>query len=233
MKSSALLTFVLAAVASAHIVITYPGWRGNNLITNETFPYGMQWMYPCGGHNVTQNRTYWPTTGGAVAFQPGWFRGHSTAFAYINMGFGTGGPDGGPINMSNIMVPQFQILGPTNNPFPGTICLPQVPLPTNTTVKAGDHATIQIVELALHGAALFSCVDIIFAEPGSDKLNEVNETNCYNSTDIGFAEVYTITTKESGTDQYVDESSATSLRQISWAGWLPLIGAGLWMMLLA
>lgn len=47
MKSSALLTFVLAAVASAHIVITYPGWRGNTLITNATFPYGMQWMYPC------------------------------------------------------------------------------------------------------------------------------------------------------------------------------------------
>lgn len=75
------------------------------------------------------------------------------------MGFGSDGPDGGPINMSNPMVPQFQILGPTNNPFPGTICLPQVPLPTNTTVKAGDKATIQIVELAVHGAALFSVCD--------------------------------------------------------------------------
>lgn len=105
---------------------------------------------------MTQNRTYWPTTGGAVAFQPGWFRGHETAFAYVNLGFGTDGPDGGPLNMSNPMVPQFQILGPTNNPFPGTICLPQVPLPTNATVKAGDKATIQIVELAIHGAALFS-----------------------------------------------------------------------------
>jgi hypothetical protein len=31
----------------AHTVITYPGWRGDNLITNDTFPYGMQWMYPC------------------------------------------------------------------------------------------------------------------------------------------------------------------------------------------
>lgn len=36
----------LAALASAHTVITYPGWRGN-LITNETYPYGMQWIYPC------------------------------------------------------------------------------------------------------------------------------------------------------------------------------------------
>ena len=31
----------------AHTVLTYPGWRGDNLVTNDTFPYGMQWMYPC------------------------------------------------------------------------------------------------------------------------------------------------------------------------------------------
>jgi hypothetical protein len=56
------------SLAAAHTVITYPGWRGNNLHTtgeapqynpdtigidynsnNDTysFPYGMQWMYPC------------------------------------------------------------------------------------------------------------------------------------------------------------------------------------------
>ena len=109
-----------------------------------------------GGISLTTNRTYWPTTGGAIAFQPGWFRGHQTAFAYVNIGFGTEGPDGGPANMTQNIVPQFQILGPTNNPYPGTICLPQVPLPANTTVKAGDHATIQVVMLAMHGAALFS-----------------------------------------------------------------------------
>lgn len=106
--------------------------------------------------NTTQNRTYWPTTGGAVAFQPGWFRGHETALAFINLGFGTDGPDDGPKNMSNPMVGPFQIKGPTNNPYPGTICLPQVPLPVNASVKAGDKATIQVVELAVHGAALFS-----------------------------------------------------------------------------
>lgn len=42
-----LITLALAAIASAHSVISYPGWRGNSLITNDTFPYGMQWMYPC------------------------------------------------------------------------------------------------------------------------------------------------------------------------------------------
>ena len=55
------------ALSRAHIIITYPGMRGNNLHTNGTlpqldadtigintydngthgFPYGMQWMYPC------------------------------------------------------------------------------------------------------------------------------------------------------------------------------------------
>lgn len=109
-----------------------------------------------GGLTSITNRTFWPTTGGAVAFQPGWFQGHQTAFLYVNMGFGTDGPNGGPKNMSFPMVPPFQLLGPSNNPYPGTVCLPQIPLPAKTTVKAGDNATIQIVEIAAHGASLFS-----------------------------------------------------------------------------
>lgn len=72
------------------------------------------------------------------------------------MGFGTDGPGNGPKNMSFPMVPPFQLRGPSNNPYPGTVCLPQVPLPANTQVKAGDNATIQIVEIAAHGASLFS-----------------------------------------------------------------------------
>lgn len=75
---------------------------------------------------------------------------------YVNLGFGTDGPDNGPPNMSNPMVPPFQILGPSKNPYPGTVCLPQVPLPSGATVNPGDNATIQVVELAVHGAALYS-----------------------------------------------------------------------------
>ncbi len=55
-----LLTTYISLV-TAHTIITYPGYRGNNLIKNgttleseglgegpnNTFPYGMQWMYPC------------------------------------------------------------------------------------------------------------------------------------------------------------------------------------------
>ncbi|OAA61904.1 hypothetical protein SPI_04763 [Niveomyces insectorum RCEF 264] len=234
-----LAALVGASLVSAHTVIVYPGWRGDNLITNDTFPYGMQWMYPCGGMRTTTNRTYWPVSGGAVSFQPGWFQGHATAQIFINLGFGTDGPDGGPPNMSNPMVPQFGIIGPSKNPYPGTICLPQVPLPVNASVKVGDNATIQVVELAVHGASLYSCVDITFVEDNDPRLATVNETNCFNSTDIGFSDVYTMTTKLAGTNSSVTKSGAGSLFRraqgssawLHYAGWLPVVFGSAWLLL--
>jgi len=202
------------SLATAHSVITYPGWRGDKLITNATFPYGMQWMYPCGGTPTTTNRTLWPTTGGAIALQPGWFQGHATAFFYMNMGFGNDGPDGGPPNMSFPMVSVFQIVGPSKNPYPGTFCLPQVPLPANTTVNVGDNATIQVVETAIHGAALYSCVDITFADPAD--VAEVNSSNCFNSSDISFNNVYTIA------------QSSSSGASRTYATLLPLVATLMW-----
>lgn len=101
---------------------------------------------------ISSNRTYWPLNGGAIAFQPGWFSGHETAFLYVNMGLGTIPP-----NYSHPLLPVFEITGPTNNEYPSLdVCLPQVPLPANVTVNVGDNATLQIVEAAKHGAALFS-----------------------------------------------------------------------------
>jgi len=204
-RAIALLSLLISLVHS-HTVITYPGWRGDNLHTNGTveetnglgvyyangsqesaiWPYGMEWMYPCGGMPTSTNRTLWPVRGGAVAIQPGWFQGHATAFFYINLGLGTIPP-----NMSHPMVPAFQIVGPTSQPYPGTFCLPQVPLPANISVQVGDNATIQVVETAIHGAALFNCVDITFADPVD--VPEVNETNCFNSSDISFELVFTTT----------------------------------------
>ncbi|KAH7065709.1 hypothetical protein BKA63DRAFT_524461 [Paraphoma chrysanthemicola] len=209
------LVFIVAtwSVASAHTVITYPGWRGNNIHTNGTisdtdpnikagsiginyengtygFPYGMQWMYPCGGMPTSQNRTKWPLKGGAIAIQPGWFPGHSQAQFYFNMGYGNE-----PLNYSHTMLPVFSITGPSNQQYDGTFCMPQVPLPVNYTPKVGDNATIQVIELAQHGAALYNCADITFAEP--EDVPEVNKTNCFNSTEpnqkIGFQMLYTTT----------------------------------------
>lgn len=100
---------------------------------------------------VSQNRTKWPVKGGAVGVQPGWFSGHSSAFMYINLG-----DDNVPRNYNMIMQPVFQIVGPSNTIYPGSICLPQVPLPANYTAKVGNNATIQVIELAQHGAALYN-----------------------------------------------------------------------------
>jgi hypothetical protein len=236
MFSSTLLAVAGATLASAHTIITYPGWRGNNLLTNEDYPYGMQWIYPCGGMPTTTNRTFWPTTGGAVAFQPGWFSGHATAFIYINLGFGNEGPEfdrslAGPPNMSHPMINPFQIIGPTKNPYPGTVCLPQVPLPAGASVKAGDNATIQVVELALHGAALYSCVDITFAEPGDPRIPLVNETNCFNSTDIGAADIYTLTMRESGSNIASPSAAAPALQKLAAWAYVPVLVGGLWALL--
>jgi len=101
---------------------------------------------------LTTNRTKWPTTGGALSFQPGWQTGHKTALIYINMGLGTV-----PRNYSMIMLPVFQIILPSNEQDQGaSVCLPQVPLPVGLSVRAGDNATIQLVESAQHGAGLYN-----------------------------------------------------------------------------
>lgn len=173
MQLRALLAF--AACAQAHLHISYPGWRGNNLVVNGTvaetnglsigfengtdnpvFPYGMQWQYPCGGLPVGQNRTSWPVNG-ALSFQPGLQSGHSKALIYVNLGLGNI-----PSNYSQIMVPVFNIDGPTNSEYQDGVCLQHVPLPTGVTVKPGDNATIQVVEAAKHGAALYSVSHLPF-----------------------------------------------------------------------
>lgn len=100
---------------------------------------------------ISDNRTLWPVGGGAIGVQPGWFQGHSSAFFYINLGEGSV-----PENYSLVMQPVFEITGPNNLLYPGSFCLPQVPLPVNFTAVVGHNATIQIIETAQHGAALYN-----------------------------------------------------------------------------
>ncbi|KAF2733769.1 hypothetical protein EJ04DRAFT_438393 [Polyplosphaeria fusca] len=229
------------SLASAHTVIVYPGWRGNNIHTNGTvsdndptvkpgslgitwengtygFPYGMQWMYPCGGMPTSRNRTNWPIGGGAISIQPGWFPGHSLALFYINMGFGNE-----PLNMSHAMVPVFQITGPSNVQYDGTFCLPQVPLPANYTPQVGDNATIQVIEAAQHGAALYNCVDITFTEP--EDVEPVTPQNCLNSSDIGFNLVFTSTSLSAAhasvqMNAYLSLALPLLLIASSWIAWI-------------
>ncbi|KAK2733340.1 hypothetical protein FQN57_002160 [Myotisia sp. PD_48] len=234
---AAILTLLFATLVQSHTVIVYPGWRGNTLHSNGTvddtrglpiapakngsgslYPYGMQWLYPCGGMPQSLNRTKWPVTGGAISFQPGWFSGHKTAFIYMNLGLGTI-----PLNMSHPMVPPFQIVGPTAKPYPGTFCLPQVPLPTNITVKVGDNATIQVVETAVHGAALYNCVDITFADVKD--VEPVTKENCFNSTEITHKLIYSLENVETKTSGSPMTTIYSSL------GIIPLLLAGYYMRL--
>jgi len=115
---------------------------------------------------------------------PGWNAGHPTSFFYINMGFGSDPP-----NMTNVMHSVFQSTGPSKNPFPGQFCLPFVPLPANASVQVGDNATIQVIQVALHGASLYNCADITFV----DAADADPVPDCTNSSDIGFNLVYTTT----------------------------------------
>ncbi|KAM5468820.1 hypothetical protein MauCBS54593_004815 [Microsporum audouinii] len=226
------LTLVFATIAAkGHTVIVYPGWRENNLHSNGTvdetngagvairanssellYPYGMQWIYPCGGTVTSTNRTKWPVNGGALSFQPGWFPGHKTALIYVNLGMGTT-----PLNMSLPMVPPFQITGPTVAPYPGTFCLPQVPLPANISVKVGDNATIQVVEAARHGAVLYNCVDITFAEP--EDVEPVTRDNCFNSTNITASTIYAIPDKPTNAAHTTAIFTALSVMPLILAGY--------------
>ena len=104
-----------------------------------------------GGMPMSTNRTKWPVTGGAIGLQPGWFQGHSNALIYINLGEGTV-----PLNYSLVMQSVFGIVGPDNQQYNASICIPQVPLPVNYTATVGANATIQIIETAQHGAALYN-----------------------------------------------------------------------------
>jgi len=104
---------------------------------------------------LSTNRTKWPVNGGAVSIQPGWFPGHSLALFYMNIGINKPG-DLAPPNMSHPVVPPFQLVGPDNIEYPGQFCIPQVGMPANLSLKVGDLITLQVIETAQHGAALYN-----------------------------------------------------------------------------
>jgi hypothetical protein len=83
-------------------------------------------------------------------------------------------------------------------------------------------------------------VDITFAEPNDPRIGNVNESNCFNSNDIGFADIYTITSKAPGSDDPKTSDAETTFwyfRRHStyspwrYAGWLPVVLGGLYVFL--
>jgi hypothetical protein len=112
---------------------------------------------------VTSNRTYWPSTGGAIAFKPSFLEGQPTAQIFINLGLGTDYINSDQLQLNNMnisMVSQLGIQGLSGStPFSSTVCLPHVPLAASVNVKSGDLATIQLIQLAVNGDAMYS-VDV-------------------------------------------------------------------------
>lgn len=189
---------------------------------------------------MSTNRTKWPVTGGAIGIQPGWFQGHLNALFYINLGDGTV-----PGNYSLIMQPMFGIVGPHNSAYNGSFCLPQVSLPANYTAVIGTNATIQIIEAAQHGAALYNvscwelsehawmrwlseqaadslakqCVDITFADPKD--VEAVTPDNCANTSDITLQYVYS-------TNSQTSDAEVLLPSKVTWMASMPLALMVVW-----
>lgn len=83
------------------------------------------------------------------------------------------------------------------------------------------------------------CVDITFVEPNDPRLGDVNESNCFNSSDLGVADIYTLTVRSPGginatSDaehrfHYFRRGSRGSLAAL--IGWMPVVVGGLWILL--
>jgi hypothetical protein len=62
----------------------------------------------------------------------------------------------------------------------------------------------------------------------------MNETNCFNSTDIGAADIYTLTMRESGEGRAQASTNAASdrmLERLAYWAYVPVALGGMWALL--
>ncbi|KAH7324576.1 hypothetical protein B0I35DRAFT_449504 [Stachybotrys elegans] len=209
----------MCSYCSRALYITLPGWRGQTLITNATFPNGMQSAAPCGGIGLTQNMSAWPIDGpGAIAIQPGWFAGNMQTEFFINIGFGED-----PETFDVPLVAPFRVYGPSNRPFPGTFCLPDIFLPDGKRPRDGDYATIQVIQVHQTGNAAHNCVGIVFTND-DDEIPGINPHDCFNSAHIML---------EPLSDIVAGEGVSIGIKARIWGLWETIMGylwhfEGLW-----
>ncbi|KAH7020990.1 uncharacterized protein B0I36DRAFT_367453 [Microdochium trichocladiopsis] len=212
---SGIVAVLVGSVVDAHTAIKYPGSRGDNFGKNGTvaesdglgiftsgndsdpiFPYGMTFIYPCGGLPTSTNRTLWPLNGPVpLILEPGHQANHDWGMIWVNIGLGTI-----PTNFTTQMMHEFSFTFPSDGVYDNQICLPEVTLPSavrnlvsSGQVKAGDNATIQVVESAKHGGALYSCIDITFTAATYPSVEVPDVTTkglqCTNDTNFQFGNV--------------------------------------------
>ncbi|KAM5453169.1 hypothetical protein MaudCBS49596_002946 [Microsporum audouinii] len=167
-----LLAFGLRLV-SAHFRVEYPYWRGNSFKT--------QYTRPCGGVNITTNRTEWPVDGGSILFKPT----HPWALTYVNLGLG----ENNSVIFDHILVPGFNQTGN------GTFCFPKISIPKGLGIQDGTNASLQIVQVSEGGSSLYNCMDITFSNSPSNLLAQ---DMCVNSTGVGGAAITSTPTSGEG-----------------------------------
>lgn len=74
------------------------------------------------------------------------------------------------------------------------------------------------------------CSDIIFVEPGDKRLPPLNDSVCFNTTEFGFADVYTQVSKK-GIIKDDDDSGASALSSAARLGFVPALIGVLWFLL--
>ncbi|EEH10851.1 conserved hypothetical protein [Histoplasma capsulatum G186AR] len=151
---------LLLQLVSAHFSIKYPFWRGNS--------YTSQWTRPCGGVNVTTNRTEWPLGGGSLLITPS----HSWSITFVNLGIGS----------DDTVIFNISMIEGFNQTGNGAFCFPKIPIPQGLGLTAGSNASIQVVQVNEHGSALYNCADITF----SANATLLSTDLCTNSSGIGW-----------------------------------------------
>lgn len=87
-------------------------------------------------------------------------------------------------------------------------------------LRVGDNATIQVIQVALHGGALYNCADVTFVE-SEEESDKLEDERCVNTTTIGFNQVYTTRSKSAGVRSVGGPAGVL--------GVVGLVGWGMWL----
>ncbi|KAL8969608.1 MAG: hypothetical protein Q9183_001916, partial [Haloplaca sp. 2 TL-2023] len=118
------LTLVsLSSLACAHFTLDYPPSRGDS--------DDSQGEFPCGGLDVSTDRTPWPLAGGTIQLT----LGHARSAIQVLIALG----NDVTTEFNTVLVPTIQEEGL------GEFCFGDVAIPESLMVQEGDNATIQVV----------------------------------------------------------------------------------------
>ncbi|KAI5804894.1 hypothetical protein EDC01DRAFT_626808 [Geopyxis carbonaria] len=156
MQLSSLL--LLLPAVSAHFTLNYPPSRGDDDKTQATGP--------CGGLDTpSSERTKWPLTGGQLSFKAGHEEAKTAVYLALSDKPGTA-------DFSITLVQPFMQVGM------GNFCWDPLSMAKNDSIKAGDKATIQVVQQGHTGGGLYNCADIVFTD------EDVSVKSCANASTV-------------------------------------------------